>query len=477
MPVQTPHPQYVAKVPIWQRMRDVYAGEDAVKAARTTYLPKPGGMTEEKYAAYVDRAMFFNGLRPTVEGFEGLVFRHAPEVKVPDAIAPHMDDITLDDTPLLDFAVRQFEEQLVVSRVGVLLDWSEARQRPYWVPYRAEQILNWRVGRVKDGLSLTRVVLDEMVEEVDPDDPWVPKAVRQLRVLLLEPAGATWAYRVELYREAKGAEGKPTGTFVLVEELQPTRRGTPLDFIPFMPYGPMGIETDIADPVLLDLVNVNLSQYRNYADLENGRHITGAPTPVVSGAPDDGTPLHIGSNVAWMLPLGGKADYLEFKGEGLGALEKAVEEKKALMASLGARLLQGDASRQETAEAVRLRHSGEHARLRNLATSATLALSAVLRWHLWWSTAVSDVNADDATITFATDYIETKLSPEEQKVLLLQWQAGAISHETYYHLLEKGGQTRKGVTFAEEQQALAAESPGIEPPAPIEPATGEGAAA
>lgn len=462
MPVQTPHPQYTAKAPLWQRCRDVFAGQDAVKARRTDYLPKPGGMDEPTYEAYLRRAVFFNGLRPTVEGFLGLVFRHAPEVNVPATIAPHLDDITLDDTPLLDFAVRQFAELLVVSRTGVLLDFSEVRNRPYWVPYRAEQILSWRVGRVRDAMTLTRVVLQETVEEPDPKDPWVPRQVDQLRVLLLEPDGETWAYRVEVYRQARHADGKATGDYVLQPDLsgQPTRRGATLDFIPFVVVGPDGMESHAVDPVLLDLVNVNLSQYQNAADLEHGRHMTGAPTPVVSGVPDTGEQeLRIGSTTAWLLPQGADAKFLEFTGQGLGALEKAIEEKDKKMAALGARLLSNDGPRQETAEAVRLRHSGEHARLRTIATSATLALSAVLRWHLWWASAVDAVDAADATITFATEYIETKLSPEEAKTLLLKWQSGAISHRTYYALLERGGLTRKGVTFEQELAEMASETP------------------
>lgn len=478
MPVQTPHPQYTAHAPLWQRCRAVYAGQDAVKAESTTYLPKPGGMTDPEYEAYKLRAMFFNGLRPTVEGFEGMVFRQAPEVVFPDALAPHLDDITLDDTPFVDLAVRTFRELLVVSRAGILLDFSGARARPYWVPYSTEQILSWRVGRVRDGLGLTRVVLQETIEEPDPRDPWVPAKVQQIRVLLLEEvARDVWQYRVELYRQGRDAAGKLTDFVLQADTPQPTRRGAPLDFLPFVLVGPAGLSPDVADPVLLDLVNVNLSQYVNYADLEHGRHMTGGPTPVVTGVSDDGsTKLKIGSATAWLLPVGADAKFLEFKGEGLGALEKAVAEKRDLMAALGAKLLQGDPARDETAEAVRLRHSGEHARLRTIAESAGQAFSALLRWHVWWATAAGEVDADTAKASLTTEFVESKLSPEERKVLLLEWQSGAISHRTYYEALVRGNVARKGVTFEQEQKEIEAGEPDMGDDERV-PALGEGEAA
>lgn len=463
MPVQTPHPQYTATLPLWQRCRTVYDGEDAVKAAGTTVLPRPAGMTEADYAAYVARAAFFNALKPTVDGFLGLVFRQLPEAVLPEGLAAHLDDITLDDTPFRDLAFRTFRELLVVSRAGLLIDFSAVHQRPYWVPYTAEQVLSWRVGRVRDTMTLTRVVLEESVEEPDPKDPWVPRRVTQLRVLLLEETvPGQWAYRVELYRRAE-RDGKP-GEYVLTEQFQPTRRGAPLDFLPFVLLGPNGLDSAVALPVLLDLVNVNLAQYRNAADYEHGLHYTGAPTPVVTGAPQSDEPLRIGSSTAWLLPQGADAKFLEFRGEGLGALKTAIEDKKAAMAALGARLLDADTSGgAETAEAVRLRYSGEHARLRTLAESAGLAFSALLRWHAWWATGVEQVDPATAGATLTTEFVETHLSPEERKVLLMEWQAGAISHETYYAALTRGKVTRPGVTFADEQQAIAAGDP-LAPP-------------
>ena len=84
MPVNSTHADYDAIAADWIRARDVIAGEDAVKAAGQKYLPRLDCQTEEEYAAYRDRAAFFNATARTGEGCVGLIFRRAPFVKGPD---------------------------------------------------------------------------------------------------------------------------------------------------------------------------------------------------------------------------------------------------------------------------------------------------------------------------------------------------------------------------------------------------------
>jgi hypothetical protein len=83
VPVNSTHAEYDASAADWIRARDVIAGEDAVKAAGQRYLPRLDCQTEEEYAAYRDRASFFNATSRTGEGFAGLIFRRLPFVKLP----------------------------------------------------------------------------------------------------------------------------------------------------------------------------------------------------------------------------------------------------------------------------------------------------------------------------------------------------------------------------------------------------------
>ena len=84
MPVQSTHPDYDANLVAWQRARDVFAGEDAVKSAAEKYLPRLDCQDDKEYLAYKNRAAFFNASARTADGFVGLIFRRDPTFKLPE---------------------------------------------------------------------------------------------------------------------------------------------------------------------------------------------------------------------------------------------------------------------------------------------------------------------------------------------------------------------------------------------------------
>jgi hypothetical protein len=60
----------------------VFAGEDAIKAAKEKYLPRLDSQSDEDYAAYLMRASFFGATARTLEEFLDLIFRRTPSVNV-----------------------------------------------------------------------------------------------------------------------------------------------------------------------------------------------------------------------------------------------------------------------------------------------------------------------------------------------------------------------------------------------------------
>lgn len=463
--VDTLHGSITAMTLVWRRCRDAYAGSDAVKKAGILYLPKLDQMTEAEYNAYLLRALYYNATGRTVEGLSGAVFRKAPTLKLPEALREQLEDITLSGVSFDGFAAKVVEEDLKVGRAGILVDRPDnpasSTNRPYWVKYDAEQIINWRTTTVDGDRVLALLVLKECDETVNALDPFVTDKVDQYRVLQLVDRAKVGQngqsiLEVVIWRKPKDGEWTP-GT-----PIYPTRRGEYLDFIPFTFVGPTDITPDIAKPPTQDLVEVNLSHFRSSADYEHGAHYTALPTPWVSGVKGDAV-LKIGSAQAWLLEdPQARADFLEFKGEGLGALEKAMERKEMLMAILGASLLEGKTTKQETAAAVRMRHAGDESVLKKLTLACSQALTQALRWHVWWEG--QDVADSDVGVTLNTDVVQVDVQPEHLAKLLLYFQSGRISKETLYHNLVRGEFARPGVSFEDEEQAIDAE--GIEPPAP-----------
>jgi len=95
------------------------------------------------------------------------VFRKAPFVKIPEsqdgigkAMARFSNDADMLGTSLFGYAKNVVREVISVGRSGTLVDWEgDYERRTYALAYRAEDILNWRVGRVYGHNVPTMIVL------------------------------------------------------------------------------------------------------------------------------------------------------------------------------------------------------------------------------------------------------------------------------------------------------------------------------
>ena len=457
MPINAQHPQYTEHLSQWQRCRDAVKGSDAIKARRSEYLPTLGGQTVDEYDAYLMRALWYGASARTVQGLTGAIMRKEPTVEAPKALDDHLKDVTLTGISFPAFAKTILEEVLKTGRAGVLVDMPAGdhdSKRPYYAAYTAESIVNWKTIMVAGIPKLVLVVLCERLWQPKDDDPYTLEAIEQYRVLRL----AKNLYEQETFRLSKDKKDE----WVSMGVLLPTFRGQRLDYIPFCFFGADTITPEIEKPPLLDLVDVNLSHYRSSADLELGRHFCGLPTPWVAGFPET-TVLKIGSTVAWVSSSPeARAGMLEFTGQGLGALERALESKEKLMAVLGARLLEEAKSAVEAADTLTLRFSGEQSVLRAVAGSVSTGLSKLLEWAATWS-GVSPEEAKKAAAKLNTDFCDVKMTFVELEALIRTWQAGAMSYETMYYNMERGEVTRPGIDWRKEKAQIDMEHPPILP--------------
>lgn len=459
--VATTHPSYDLYQDQWMRCRDCVAGTDAVKNRGAKYLPpldshsKPDGGS--KYEAYKLRALFYNAAGRTVAGLAGGIFQKAPSVDdIDEKVTEHCKDITLTGTPVDMFALDVTKEFLTTGRFGILIDVSAdlvATPRPYWIGYKAEDIVNWRYEDKNGDQILVLVVLRELVNDIDPDDEFCPDQKTQYRALRL----TNGIYTQQIYKKVEKSSiiVKTAGnaniipaneeTFEAGEIKTPIRRGKPLDFIPF------SLPWTIGSPPLIDLVDVNLSHYRGYADLKHGLHFTALPTPWVSGRTEKGTSLAIGSGTAWELDPNGSAGMLEFTGKGLGAIRVDLQDMQRMMATLGARLLEEAPHYAETTLSVSLRHSSDYATLRTIAQIVEQQISWALKVHSWWL-VVGEKKVTDmkANVELNKIFFDAQLSADELRALLLALQSKSISYKTFYARLSATGWTRESVTFEEE---------------------------
>ena len=413
MPINTPHPNYVKYSEQWERIRNTFDGSDAVKAQGNKYLPKLKGQDKDEYDAYKMRALYFDGVERTVRGLVGAVMRVEPIIEAPDALVSLFHDITNTGVSLNNLISIMLQEQLLMGRQGLLCDYDN---RPYLVHYATEQITNWLDDKI---------ILQEAFQIEKDDDIYDVKYKTQYRELSIENS----QYVVNIWQKNDKDE------WVKGENIVANKNKQPLDFIPFVSVSTDGFNLEPSKSSILSLSDVSLSLYRTSADLEHGRHYVALPTPYVTDydAIEGAAALNIGPSKVWLLPSKTPPGYLEFSGQGLKALEVGMDEKRTMMASLGSQLLQGQKSGVEAADTVRLRQNAEASTLIGAVKMVEGAITQALTIMNDWQGGTGDIS-----VKINTDFVDSRMSPQDITALMSAWQSGAVSHDTFLFNLKRG---------------------------------------
>lgn len=461
--VSTHHADYDKFLPKWRRCRDAAAGQDAVHNGREAYLPKLKEQEETDYIAYIERTPWFNATWRTIEGLRGMILRLPPKLDVAANVKAILDNnVDGAGTPLASFIPEVIEEAFKIGRLGLFIDYpnvpvagttqadAELQQlAPRMLEYRAEQIINWRTQAVGNKKTLVLVVLEE--DYITPKNEFETLCVKQWRVLELVSLtpGATAIYRVRVFQKGLGeAAGHDVQIGV---DVFPQMGGKNLSEIPFYFIDTDECGPDCDDPPLIDLVNMNMSHYRTSADLEHGAHFTALPTAWVSGyKKEDGEKFYIGSQSAWVFghPQA-KVGFLEFSGEGLKALEAALDRKEKQMAVLGARMLEEQKRGVETAEVAAIHRSGEQSMLAAAAWAISFGFTRALQLFSDWAGGKSKV-----AFELNRRFFPTPMTSEELAALVAAWQQGAISYETLFENMKEGDIVAQDLTAEQEQTKI-----------------------
>jgi hypothetical protein len=128
---------------------------------------------------------------------------------------------------------------------------------------------------------------------------------------------------------------------------------------------------------------------------------------------------------------------LEYTGAGLSFLEKSLDRKQAMMALLGAKLLEESKRTAEAAETLRIRGSGESSILSSIAETVSQGLAKALEWMAEWEGVDADISVE-----LNKDFVDAKLTPQELTALVQAWQAGAMGQADMLYNLQRGEMLR-----------------------------------
>lgn len=498
MPVSSCQPSYLTAVDRWRQIRDCIEGSQAIKHGGCRYLPMLGSQVDQpgSYEAYKKRALFVNAVNRTHDAILGFLFRKTPVIRLgpPESTiklisSGELENVDLQGNSLIEYSRLVGDDVASVGRCGTLIDWVDVDGfgRPRFTFYAAESITNWRAKMIGGRMLITMLVLKETVQMEGGSDEFDEPYETQYRVLRLTDEGVT----VSVYkgtRELRGVNAIPLyggdvspGPEFLVEELGVMkRRGRPLMEMPFVFHNADHIGPEIGISPLYDLSEINISHYQTSADLENGRHIAGVPTPYAFGLTSSGEPvkpdlLYLGGP-AWLSDNSdATVGFLEFTGAGLGSLEKALQEKLSAMAAVGARIMEPKPADAEAFETVALRATSETSALAHMASHISRSMTDALRWFAWWTgTADTPSEIEDVRYEINRDFVAARLQPDELRMMLAMVDSGKMSFDTFFHNLQRADIYPEGRTMEEErasiQEQITIPIPAPQPPpaAPVE---------
>jgi hypothetical protein len=490
------HKEYTAMAPLWQKVRDVVAGEPAVKARTTTYLPRLASQLDagneyatESYNNYLARADFYSAAGRTVQGLVGAIMSKDAAVEgVPDAdLLDIQDAIGINHESADSLIMEQVAEAVSVGRYGLLLDkGDDPDAKPYLVIYKAEAIVFWATESVAGRETLTRVCISQAIETSDPDDPLgiKTKTENQLLVLRLGAVPMQWenlpgfegfagkrgddlVYWQEVWIE----KGDPTGSKSYGKQPAtikvPTKNGgrywaeIPMDIVNAV----SGIKPGVEIPPMLALCNKLLAHYRGSADLELGRHMTAIPQPYLTGytPADKSERLVMGCGYAWALPdPSSSVGFLEFSGAGLGHIADGQKDKKAEAAVLGARMLEEQSAGVEAMGTVKLRQSGDRSVLKTVALNVSQAMTRGIQRYLSWEHTAYETEESLREVSYelVCDFDASRLDPAELASMTQALQEGTMSWDTFAFNMRRGEMLPPGVTDDEERERIQMGAPG-----------------
>lgn len=441
-PVDTVRPELLSMLSTYAEIRDVVAGEKAVKGRGTTYLPAPNedDTNPARYRAYLLRAVFYGVTRRTLLGLVGLVAVKPAVIVVPPLMNAVVKDATGSGVTLEQLGLALVAEVAQLGRAGVLADYpttngvattvkdqQDGAIRPTITNYTAEAIINWRMSKKNGRTYLSLVVLAEVFD--DDSDDFTIKRIPQRRVLRIEKDGK---YSVEIWRKPD-----ESGSWIQEPKTYPTdAAGQHLTEIPFKFIGSVDNNSNVDPAPLADMASLNLAHYRNSADYEEGVFVTGQPTPVISGLTETwwknvlGERINFGSRAGVPLETGATMELLQ--ADPNNAALEAMKSKEEQMKSLGAKLVQVSTV-QRTATETASDDVTETSVLGQIVSNVNAAVLWCLEWAAIFSGATTvnrdAVDVENKTIDFALnkDFDSPVIDREDATAATTYWKDGAIT--------------------------------------------------
>lgn len=468
--VADPNAAYESVAPLWERSRAACNGERYVKSYDSRIdnlnfdnllIPFSPTMTDLQYKFYRAEAEFPGVVAQYAKMIVGGLLRKKPQIELPESVPEDAEEwiinaFTQDDAPLAAFIDLALWEELQTSRAWIYVDYPRienpealsnedfAAFKPYPVLWKAETVINWRVGTSASGKRiLTQVILKGFEEiynenEFHPsfmETVWVHEIVNgayQIRKFQKQAESNQVLYAnghrqpntnpdKEVYREIEIISG-----FMVA--------GKPLDFIPAWP---LCGNFDITEPVLTSLIDKEFALYNKISRRNHLLYGAATYTPVIASdmddeAFDDIVSAGLGS---WLrLRQGDTATVLETPTAALQDMERAIAAGFEEMAKLGIRMLTPETD--QSGVALDIRNASQSAQIGTINTKTSNTLSQIIAFMLNWRYGI-EVKASEIKCTLSTDFNPTPVGEGWLRLATEWYQNGLIPRSIWLVILKQ----------------------------------------
>ena len=358
----SPHPSFTKVYPYICMCRDAYEGtEERVR----DFIPGDEAESWSEWAALVKRTTYWGAFQRTVAGIVGLTFTDEPVLTGSERIVEWAKkDVSGYMEPLDDLAIQIATEVYITGRVGIWVDFNEAKGAPKLCVIRAEDIPNWAMD--DRGLKRVNMTYDAIV----PKGDWEYQTRKRVKVLTRETGVVETIIYEKDEKKQKWNE---------IERYTPVVATEPLPELPFTLI-------DITDgkgwrpglPPLRALASMSFGIYATAAQIEKIAYHAGSPTPYIKRSnPNQDSHISIGATSVAELEQGDELGYMEASGGSIESLIKLQDVKTQQLVSLGARLLDvGSAG--ESGIALKVRSAAERGILSQTASALDRGITHAL---------------------------------------------------------------------------------------------------
>ena len=467
--VADPSDSYQSLKPLWKKSRAVLQGQENVKAhdnllARdytNILIPFSPNMTQPQYEFYKAEAELPGLVAQYCKVLISALLRKDSHLVIPEGFPEEAktwikNDFTLDGRSLFNFLDNALWEELQTSRAWVYVDYPQISEQafdmlseeeraminPYPVLIEAENVININTDThpVTRQKTLKRWITRYLVKRFKDDNPWHPDYVDTVADHYLDDSGKL----VIDYYEKEDSNNEITvlngdvkqeypdiitaGGFKKVNTVYPTMFGERLSKIPAWP---LNGQFDPVEPVLMPLIDREISLYNKMSRRNHLLYGAATYTPVVqSDMTDDEFDMLVNSGLgSWLRVRKDESiTVLETPTGALADMDRAIQATVEEMARMGIRMLSPEQA--ASGVALEIRNASQTAQLGTLNAKVSGTMREVIAFMLNWKYG-SDIDSSEIEFEMSSDFAPM-VGGEGAMRLVSEWyQSGIISRSTF----------------------------------------------